>query len=487
MKTIAREGPRPVTLPARLRSWLPPIDDRRFWVVQVLVALVAVVHTLVEQQALLDHHSPVYLLPTTLYLIPVLYAAVTFGRRGAVLTAIWAAVLVLPNAYLLHDPVEGIGELTQVAWITVVAVFVGGRVERERSARRVAESREQRRRESEERYRAIVNNVGEPILVLDGDQHVIEANDAATALFGHGALSIRGGRLHGDAGESIRAIVEVAEDDRPRSRIQLGHPPRWYEPMVLRSADSRGASTTQILLIDVTASAEREQGLESITRHTISTREEERRRISRELHDGPLQSLIALWRDIDSMTPRADDPLRDGLVRARATTEDVADQLRRFSRDLRPSILDDLGIAAALRAEAERMAAESKITVRVEIVGEQRRLGADPEIALLRIAQEALRNVARHSGASRATVSLAFGVSEVHLRIADDGAGVDPIPTSSELLRGSHLGMIGMQERARMVGGSLRLGHAEAGGLELVVDIPDTPPSTHLGTTSAGP
>jgi signal transduction histidine kinase len=305
------------------------------------------------------------------------------------------------------------------------------------------------------------------------DDRVIEANDAAAALFGQGDLSIRGGRLHGDTGASMRRLADDAGRGHPPPRIPLGQPPRWYEPIVFKGADPAGATTTQILLVDVTASMEREQSLESITRRMIATREEEQRRISRELHDGPLQSLVALWRDLDAMVSRARDPLREGLLRARGTTEDVADEMRRFSRDLRPSILDDLGIAAALRAEAERVRSDSGFDARVEIVGRPRRLGADAEIALLRIAQEALRNVTRHAGASIAAVTLEFGPSGVCMRIADDGAGLDPIPSPSELLRGSHLGMIGMQERARMLGGSVLFRQAALGGLEVVVDLGD--------------
>ena len=360
-----------------------------------------------------------------------------------------------------------------MAWITAVAIFVGGRVDRERSAREDAEYREERRRDSEERYRAIVNNVGEPILVLDVDQRVIEANESAAALFGDGISDLRGDLLGGDAGATIRALVDDGEAEGPQARVQLGKPSRWYEPFIIRSNDAHGFPMTQILLVDVTVSTEREQGLEGITRRTISTREEERRRISRELHDGPLQSLIALWRDLDTMSASANDALGERLLRARAATEGVADELRRFSRDLRPSVLDDLGIASALRAEAERIGAGSKLEVRLRTVGIPRRLGTDTEITLLRIAQEALRNVARHAGASTVSVTLDFGPPGVSMRVADDGTGLDPIPTPSELLKGSHLGLIGMRERARMAGGSVLLRQASFGGLELVVDLPE--------------
>lgn len=461
-------------LMGRLRSWLPPIDRREFWATQVLVVLVAVLHFIVEYQEVLDQHSPIYLLPTTLFLIPVLYAALNFGRKGAVLTALWAAVLIVPNLVVLHDPVEGAGELMQVMWITAVAVFVGGRVERERSARREAEYREARQHDSEQRYRAIMNNVGEPIIVLDAEQRVIEANDSAVTLLGGDDSDSHGDRLAGLTEWWFRAFRSEVTDEGLLPRVQLGQPSRWYEPVVTMGTDPRGNPTTQILLVDVTASTEREQGLEGITRRTITAREEERRRVSRELHDGPLQSLVTLWRDLDAMASDTDDVQRERLMRARSRTEAVADELRRFSRDLRPSVLDDLGIAAAMRGETERMAAGSTISISMEVAGSPRRLASETEIALLRIAQEALRNVEHHSEASSARVRLDFGPPGVRLRVSDDGVGLDPVPTPTELLGGSHLGLIGMRERARMIGGRLSLRRASLGGLEVEVEIPET-------------
>jgi signal transduction histidine kinase len=122
------------------------------------------------------------------------------------------------------------------------------------------------------------------------------------------------------------------------------------------------------------------------------------------------------------------------------------------------------------------MSSGSDIDARVGIIGRPRRLGTDVEVALLRIAQEALRNVVRHAGASVAAITLEFGPAGVCLRIADDGAGMDPIPAPLELLRGNHLGLIGMQERARMVGGSIDFRQAALGGLEVVVDLDDDRP-----------
>ena len=94
------------------------------------------------------------------------------------------------------------------------------------------------------------------------------------------------------------------------------------------------------------------------------------------------------------------------------------------------------------------------------------------ELALLRITQEAVRNVERHSDASNVAIRLRFSRARVNLNITDDGVGLDPIPTASELLSESHLGLIGMQERARLVGGDLRLARSAMGGLAIEADVP---------------
>ena len=186
-----------------LHQLLPPVDRREFWTIQVVVLLLAVVHSWIEIEHLLGDNSPLYLFPPTLYLIPCVYAAVVFGVRGAALTALWAGFLVVLNLLLWHEGLERVGELAQVTWIGVAAVFVGSRVDRERVARRQAESREAARHASAERYRAIMDNIGEPILLLDSHGRVVEANGSAAALLGHSVDELRGHSLSGTEGARI--------------------------------------------------------------------------------------------------------------------------------------------------------------------------------------------------------------------------------------------------------------------------------------------
>jgi len=240
---------------------------------------------------------------------------------------------------------------------------------------------------------------------------------------------------------------------------RLGNPPRWFETVPLAPPEHAGTDVVQLVLRDVTSSYEREQGLEFIVREALADREEEQQRIARDLHDGPLQSLMQLWRGLDSLSSVVPEPDRSSVVAARDSAGLVADELRRFGRDLRPSVLDDLGISAAIRSEAESLKQRAGMDVTVRVTGTARRLEEDVELGLLRITQEAVRNIERHS------------------HISDDGVGLDPVPTASELLSENHLGLIGMQERARLANGRLELTSQAGEGLtvEAVLRVNEIP------------
>jgi PAS domain S-box-containing protein len=477
----------PMLLPTRplverLRSWRPPLHRREFWAVQVLVVGIAITHFWLEAARPFSAHVELYLVPTLLYLIPVVYAAVNFGVSGSLSTAIWAAVLIIPNVLVLHDGLEMAGELIQMGWVLFAGLLVGLRVDRERAARRQAEQRELARRGSEERYRAIFDDATEPIVLLDEEQRVEAANAAAAALLGRHVPDIVGGRLPGRTGRQIADAISSGTEAGTtpvRRLVRLEDPAAWVEVIATPVTGPEGARGTQLLVRDVTASQERELGLEAIARLTLTAREEEQRRIARELHDGPVQSLVQLWRELDALIPRVTEDQAEALTAARGLAQAAADDLRRASRDLRPSVLDDLGIAAALRSEAQALTQRSGIVTRLTVTGRQRRIAPEIELALLRITQQALRNVERHSGATAVTVRLAFRRGEVRLTITDDGRGLDHIPTASELLAQGHLGIMGMRERARLAGATLALRSASGRGLVIEVVTPsDGNPTT---------
>ncbi len=213
--------------------------------------------------------------------------------------------------------------------------------------------------------------------------------------------------------------------------------------------------------------------LQRVNRMILSSQEEERLRISRDLHDGPVQSLVYLCHQLDTSADSAGDTgVATNFAAARESVEDVLAEVRRFSRDLRPSVLDDLGLKAALEYLVRSVSEEELVQARFVVRGDVQRLRAEEELALFRIAQESLRNVSRHSGASEATIELdAPAAGTLCLRITDNGCGFDPGVSMNELSVRGHLGLNGMYERARLIGARLAIQTAPKSGTAVEVTL----------------
>ncbi len=214
----------------------------------------------------------------------------------------------------------------------------------------------------------------------------------------------------------------------------------------------------QVIFEDVTAETRRHDLMEAFAGQVVLGQEEERRHLAQELHDGPLQTLIHLCRQIDSL-----EPGRDGqgagsspFTSMRTTVEDTVAELRSIARGLRPSVLDDLGLVASINQQLAEAATRQGFDSRFDVIGSERRLPPATELALFRIAQEAVTNIEHHAGAERVTVTLEFGDAGLRLRVEDDGAGFDPDRHRHEG-GGQSLGLPGMTERARLIGARLRV------------------------------
>lgn len=458
------------------RHWFPPVHRREFWAVQALVLVIATGHTALEIAGRLAEPPPLYLIPTSLFFVPVIYAALNFGVRGSLPTALWSAVLTLPNLLFLHTGLSRLGVVWQEVIILSLAVFVGVRVDHERNARQEAEDREQARRSSEERYRALFDNAAEAVLVIDRDGLIEEANEAATRLLEHSVDRLRGARLSSIVGDELAGalLAERSSGAVLALPVAVGSRPVWVEPIASRPlVGPDGTIHFQAMLHDVTLRHERQQGLEGYARRTVAAREEEQRRIGRELHDGPLQSLVLLDRKLDLLGDSVGSAGPAGTVaEARELAEETAGELRRISRALRPSILDDLGLTTALKSEASALARRSGMSVRFASSGQTRSLEPDTELMLLRVTQEALHNVERHSSASKVVVRLAFHPDKVYLLVRDDGTGLGAVPSASELLAAGKLGLVGMQERARLVQADVVIRSLRQGGTSIEVTVP---------------
>jgi signal transduction histidine kinase len=207
---------------------------------------------------------------------------------------------------------------------------------------------------------------------------------------------------------------------------------------------------------------ERERVRQQLLRKLIAAQEDERKRIARELHDETSQTLAALGLAVD--LGRFDE------VRRLATR--MHDELHRLIVDLRPSVLDDLGLAAAIRWFADRHLASRGIAVRCEIADLDGRLAPEVETALFRAVQEAIVNITRHAGAETVLIQLSADATGVMVEIEDDGVGFDPgsITTNPGSMRG--IGLLGMRERLEIVGGNLRIDSEPGGGTHVVMNAP---------------
>ncbi|MFD5566941.1 HAMP domain-containing sensor histidine kinase [Streptomyces cadmiisoli] len=195
----------------------------------------------------------------------------------------------------------------------------------------------------------------------------------------------------------------------------------------------------------------------------LSAQEAERRRIAQELHDEVGQTLTAVLLELKRVADHAPPEMRGELHQVQETTRVSLDEIRRIARRLRPGVLDELGLAKALRALTTEFTSPG-LSVQHRLDAELPPLGHDAELVLYRVAQEGLTNTVRHSRAQHAELALRLTPAGVGLRIRDDGRGIGDAPEGA--------GIRGMRERALLIGADLTLGPGPRGGTEISLDVP---------------
>jgi two-component system sensor histidine kinase DegS len=350
---------------ARVRTFLSRfrmrLRDPRFWVIQILVIAISVGHAVLEATHSDDLPDAV-LLPTSIYFIPVIYAALNFGVEGAVPTALWASFLTIPNLVIWHTGTERPGVATQLLLLTAIGYVTARRVD-----------------------------------------------------------------------------LETAAKER---------------------AEAANASLSQA-----------QSALEDYVRLAVDAQEEERKRLARELHDDTIQTLAVAKAEVDSVAGEVSPAgLRSRLEKVDATLESTIDNVRRFSRDLRPALLDDLGLVSAVDWLVGDLAERTGIDAQVQTSGEPRRLEPKNELRLFRIVQEALHNAERHAEASTIEVRIEFGEA-VRVTVSDDGRGFDSSEALHDRRSSRGLGLLGIRERAKLAGAPLSIESRPSGGTRVTVTL----------------
>ncbi len=466
--------------PADFRSVLrlalhPPLREAPFWIIQFVVFLIAGMHLFLDLHVSSETGAFPSGVPVALLILPVGYSALRYALAGAAATATLAVLLWLPDLLLPRDLGHVGGDVVELTLIVIVAIVFGRRIDAERFAHVRTERAMAKALEIETRYRQLFATNRSPILVLTTDGVVGDANRAATRLFGTDVI-----------GRTVTSLLgaDIAPVDQARRVLSLrdGHD---YQLDVVSLPNESGDVDTQVIFEDITE--ERQEGRRARRYAQLVTRAEEdqKRRLARELHDEPLQLFLLLARRLESLgdVPGVPPSVVEGLSEAHHQSLDAAQRLRNLARGLRPPTLDQLGLVAAISSLKADLDEEGDADIELHVVGAEVRLSADVELGSFRIVQEALRNTLRHAQANHVIVTISFGSDELTLSVFDDGQGFNAEAMDAQ--DSEHLGLLGMRERARLLGGHLEVHSAPGHGTQLVATIALGDPRAPRDTASS--
>jgi signal transduction histidine kinase len=490
------------TLATRLTLGLRPhgsrLRERRFWITQALMALaLAVIYGY-------DLLSPgegvgggIHDIPVMFLLAPVVYAALVFGLEGALQTAAFAVLLTVPHMLLAdRDEFEWLGDLGTLVIVALTGVMLAWRVEEERGARLRAEAASKRLgllnelANTSDRIhdvrlllRSHVSRIRRG-LTLDSAWVAYNAGGAALdpLVIGESTANPSGeGFTPPSDGASDVVLIPLAAEGRALGSLGAQH----ATGVTVEDRETLSAAAQQLAVTveNRELQTERRQALTAYARQITNAQEEERRRIARELHDGTAQTLTGLCRGLDIMVARASKArtlsmLNDEAGALRSVAESALADLRRVTRDLRPSVLDDLGLLAAIDWLAADLKERTGLTVDINDALESgllAQLTAEEEVSIFRIVQEAISNIEKHAAATRVRIDIDSVGRRIRLAVSDDGHGF-AVPSSPSRLAGEGCyGLLGMQERAQLCGGMLQISsrHGRGATVELVVGTDD--------------
>ena len=337
-------------------------------------------------------------------------------------------------------------------------------------------------RDSESQLRAMFENALDAMILLDDDRRILDANESAQQLFGYGIQELLA--LRWDALIPAAQVAEIEahwksvfEEGTKRGEIEVRRACGSARLVSFSARANIQPGRHLITLRDLTEQREAEDSLRLLSQRLMRLQDEERRRIARELHDSTGQSLSALAMHLDvimagshSLPPRAQKSAAEAVEICRNCSTDI----RTISYLLHPPLLDEAGLASALRWYIDGFAQRSQIHVDLEFPEDFERLSRESETAIFRTIQECLTNIHRHSESTTATIRIAASDSHVCVEVGDRGKG---IPPEKQFEMGSTgitgVGIRGMRERLRQLGGSLEI-HSNGGGTLVVARLPAT-------------
>ncbi len=420
-----------------------------------------------------------------LYLAPIIYAVFIFGWRGSFYFSLLAVAVMLPKAIFFSDSIgDAVFEIAVVFSVGNIISLGFSSIRREREYRERLEAARSELIVSEEKYRKLFENALDGIWTHDLEGNFTSFNKASERMIGYTPDEI----MKMNAKEFLsQESLDLAQQVR---RKLLNNEPveQPYEQKVF-TKDGREIfiqlSTSiimdkgkpvgfQNIARETTEQKRMNENLRNYVQLATRAQEEERKRISHELHDDTIQLLIALSRQLDALTTAKELPeeVREKLESLWNQTDNIVKGVRRLSQDLRPAAIDKLGLLPAIRWLAEESERFSGIKTRVNVIGKEHQLPEEVAIALYRIIQEALRNASKHSGATRAGIIVEFHTERMRITICDNGKGFNLPDQVGDLAKFGKLGLAGMQERVQLLGGSINMESIPGRGTTITVEAP---------------
>ena len=342
---------------------------------------------------------------------------------------------------------------------------------------------------AEQAYRKLIESMNEGALMLTEDKTILYANQCFARMVKFPLEQIMGSSFRrfisaedrarlrplmhrkSAAGSKLQVLLNVSDDSQLPVQISI-------RPLVRNELNE---ATMGMVLTDMTEARRSEELLRALSHRVVQVQETERGRVAVDLHDHITQLLCAILFRCEALVVELSSsggPSMREAMSLRKMLGETATEVERISRNLRPGVLDELGLDAVLRATSVEFTKRTRVPVKLTCGPLTTRLPAAADLALYRILQEALKNVEKHAKAKHVTVHLTKQTSFVVLTITDDGVGFDPDHRPAKRHKKNSLGLLGMAERATYVGGTLTIKSARRTGTEIQVRIPVPPDIT---------
>lgn len=332
---------------------------------------------------------------------------------------------------------------------------------------------------SEEKYRSYIDNAPNGVFVVDENGKYLEVNDAACLLTGYSKeelikMSVSDFILEDSQPIDRNCFMSSFKTDKTKADLPFKHrngSKRWWSVESVKLSEKSFLSFTQDITEKKRVDEELQSSLEQLhqlTQYIEKVREEERMAISRELHDDLGQALTAVRIDLGIIKQMiSDDKAILKINEVSKLVKNTIITVQRLTAKLRPQIIDDLGLEAAIEWYTKEFAQRNKIDVYLHL-DSARTISPDASLTVFRIMQESLTNISRHAKASRADIWLRNNGDKVIFVISDDGIGI----TEDQIRSKKSFGIIGMKERAASLGGSFEIYPGKEKGTEIKISVP---------------